>query len=439
MNSGFNPRMRKFTLSSLLTCTVLTTACPADETGDDEVGTGTETASSESTATETESSTSDSTSDTTDTTETTTETTEGPDPICGDGTVDADLGEECDDANMVDTDECTAACTLAICGDSIVQVGVEACDDGNMDDGDGCSAMCLIESCGDGIVQPGLEECDDANLDDTDACTSMCLLAVCGDMVVQAGVEQCDDANMVDTDECTSACVLAVCGDMLVQDGVEACDDGNLDDTDMCLGVCTLAACGDGAVQAGVEECDDSNIDVGDGCSATCQYEQRLVFVTSTLQYGDMNGLAGADTICNDLAQEAGLPGTYKAWLSTGQANGTPAVRFTQSAVPYVKVDGVKVADNWADLTDGTLDSAINRTELNAAPPAGNPTCGNTSVWSNTNSNGTLFNSINSCGNYLSTASAGHWGQSALVNGGWSSACSGGTCSWQEPMYCFQQ
>ena len=104
-----------------------------------------------------------------------------------------------------------------------------------------------------------------------------------------------------------------------------------------------------------------------------------------------------------------------------------------------VKPNGVKVADNWADLTDGSLDAAINVTETAAAPPAGNPTCGSNSVWSNTRADGTLYNSINSCANWNSTASAGHWGQSSLVNGGWTSACAGGTCSWQEPMYCFQQ
>ena len=37
----------------------------------------------------------------------------------------------------------------------------------------------------------------------------------------------------------------------------------------------------------------------------------------------------------------------------------SPSTTFTQSAVPYVRVDDVTVADSWADLTDSTLLSAI--------------------------------------------------------------------------------
>jgi cysteine-rich repeat protein len=56
-----------------------------------------------------------------------------------------DANEECDDGNMVSTDECIM-CKDAFCGDGHVRAGsLEQCDDGNMADGDGCSAMCLIE------------------------------------------------------------------------------------------------------------------------------------------------------------------------------------------------------------------------------------------------------------------------------------------------------
>ncbi len=411
------------------------TGCPADPATDDEVG---ESSTGESESTSESTSESETTSESTSESETTSESTSetGPEPFCGDGNVDP--GEGCDDANVDDTDACTSACVPASCGDGFVQLGVEACDDANAVDGDGCSASCLIESCGDGIVQP-LEGCDDANLIDGDACTNLCTLAACGDGIVYEGVEACDDANAVDGDECTNLCAVAACGDGILHEGVEACDDGNMDEGDACLSACTLATCGDGALQVGVDECDDGNLDAADGCSATCTWERRFVFVTSTLQYGDMNGLAGADAECNELAEAAGLPGTYMAWLSTNQMNGTPATRFLQSSVPYVRVDGVKVADDWADLTDGSLDAQINKTELNAAPPQGNPTCGNASVYSNTNANGTMYNAINSCGNFNSTASAGHWGQSSLTNAGWTSACAGGTCTWQEPIYCFQQ
>ena len=41
--------------------------------------------------------------------------------ICGDGVIDADKGEECDDGNTIDYDGCSALCKLESCGDGIVQ------------------------------------------------------------------------------------------------------------------------------------------------------------------------------------------------------------------------------------------------------------------------------------------------------------------------------
>jgi cysteine-rich repeat protein len=357
---------------------------------------------------------------------------------CGDGVMQG--METCDDGNLVDTDACTSLCAAAACGDSFVQEGVEACDDGNLEDNDGCTAACVVESCGDGITQLS-EECDDANMDDADACTTMCLAAICGDSIVYQGMEQCDDGNMDDTDDCVQGCLTASCGDTFVQAGVEDCEDANMDNTDACV-ACNTAACGDGFVQMGVEGCDDGNVNSLDGCSSTCVIENRKVFVTSTLHTGNMGGLAGADAICNTRAAAANLTGTYMAWLSTSEVNGTPATRFVQSAVPYLKVNGVKVADNWADLIDGTLDSPIDVTETGGATPIGTFTCQAKSVWTGTNANGTLYNNgLNSCTNWTSTVSntGALWGYPDSAAGTWTIACSGGSCGWQEPIYCFQQ
>jgi hypothetical protein len=43
----------------------------------------------------------------------------------------------------------------------------------------------------------------------------------------------------------------------------------------------------------------------------------NFVFVTSRAYTGNLGGLAGADAICQTHAAEAGLPGTYVAWLAT--------------------------------------------------------------------------------------------------------------------------
>ena len=77
------------------------------------------------------------------------------DPICGDGTVDSGMGEECDDGNQQDEDGCSALCIVEYCGDSVTQTAMgETCDDGNAVDGDGCSALCQLEGV---VVVPSLD------------------------------------------------------------------------------------------------------------------------------------------------------------------------------------------------------------------------------------------------------------------------------------------
>jgi len=126
-----------------------------------------------------------------------------PLPLCGDGVVHPEF-EECDDANLINTDGCTNACTLPHCGDGHRQ-GDEACDDGNDVDTDNCTNECQYPSCGDGILSD-LEECDDGNVDNNDGCLNVCFKASCGDGLVYEGVEECDDGNLIDDDGCNASC-----------------------------------------------------------------------------------------------------------------------------------------------------------------------------------------------------------------------------------------
>lgn len=73
--------------------------------------------------------------------------------LCGNGAV--DIGEECDDGNLDDTDECLGSCTLAYCGDGAVLRGVEQCDDGNLEASDGCSESCRLASVSVNTERPG--------------------------------------------------------------------------------------------------------------------------------------------------------------------------------------------------------------------------------------------------------------------------------------------
>lgn len=85
---------------------------------------------------------------------------------------------------------------------------------------------------------------------------------------------------------------------------------------------------------------------------------ERVVFVHN----GTTGMLTGAatnwDGFCQVDAGNKGLAGNYMAWIS--DSTSSPSTRFTQASVPYVLVDGTQIADDWADLTDGTLDAPIN-------------------------------------------------------------------------------
>ena len=52
-----------------------------------------------------------------------------------------------------------------------------------------------------------------------------------------------------------------------------------------------------------------------------------------------------------------------------GYSTTSPDSRFSRGVGPYVLVDGTIVANNWSDLTSGTLRHAIDETETGRPPP----------------------------------------------------------------------
>ncbi len=228
-----------------------------------------------------------------------------------------------------------------------------------------------------------------------------------------------------------------VCGDANLDPG-EQCDDGDDDNNDACLDTCEVATCGDGFLYAALEECDDGNNDP-EVCAADCSIPFKLVFASSELYVGNLGGLAGADANCQTLADSAGLAGSYLAWLSTDAAS--PSTRFNHSTLPYRLVDGTTVAVDWDDLVDGTLNAAIAVTELGGAVPPGDTGCGGAdfpTAWSATTSSGGFSGSGN-CLDWTSIDDSGAWGLATATDGSWSDWCTGGTCSWLSPLYCFGQ
>ena len=325
-------------------------------------------------------------------------------PYCGDGIVQTDQGEKCDQGTFqnaqhpgcsLDCQSMDATCTCSpgkacvcqtpTCGDGIVQVG-EQCDDKNSAY-PGCSATCQLEpgyqcpfagapcvpKCGDGILVTPAEQCDpaanipnvaqacnaDCSVKPGWACTaSNCQKTVCGNGTVE-GSEGCDPSpkNNDLGDGCTANC--------MAEPTCPAAGGG-----------CTTK-CGDGLI-LGTEKCDDGNAVSGDGCSSTCQIEDGFTCTQPPLgdtmvvpmvvrdfnAGGDFEPAAGFATGLNYANQGLvqgqldtnGLKPVF-AGSTTGTYNGTPgqpsAIASTASFAQWFN-DAAPAAGNTYHATLGT-------------------------------------------------------------------------------------
>jgi hypothetical protein len=167
-----------------------------------------------------------------------------------------------------------------------------------------------------------------------------------------------------------------------------------------------------------------------DPSAGTC-LNPKHVFLSSTEVAANFGGLAAADTVCQELAGAAGLSGIYRAWLSDGSKS--PAARFTHSTGPYVLVgDAVVVANDWADLIDGSLVSAIVSTESGSR-------LDNVDVWTGTDENGQSTGT--SCFGWTSTSSF-ETGLAGLAKTGelaWWTEYETLPCDGIAHLYCFEQ
>lgn len=138
----------------------------------------------------------------------------------------------------------------------------------------------------------------------------------------------------------------------------------------------------------------------------------HYIFTTSLSYNGNLGGLKGADTKCNDLARAAGLKGTYTALLSTSTVNAKDRVKLFGRVL---RVDGVLIANNAADLWDGAIASTLQVDE------AGKPTVANVNqtMWTGSLPSGVLNNAANTCSDWTSTAGDSYIGLNYYSDGFW--------------------
>lgn len=94
----------------------------------------------------------------------------------------------------------------------------------------------------------------------------------------------------------------------------------------------------------------------------------RVAFAAAAIGNGDLSswpgangatGLAAGDAVCRSEAQANGLAFAerFRAWLSDADTDARDRFEFDG---PWSRLDGVRVADDLADLTDGSLQTSIN-------------------------------------------------------------------------------
>jgi hypothetical protein len=143
---------------------------------------------------------------------------------------------------------------------------------------------------------------------------------------------------------------------------------------------------------------------------------------------GNFGGLAAADALCQAEGTTNFGAGTYMAWLSDDSA--TAADRLNHSEVSYRLPSGTTVADDWSDLTDGSLDSPINQTATGASATG--------YVWTGTVHNGN--GSLSPCLNWTSNSGSefGPVGDTSAVDSTWS-FYSAVLCNGSHSLYCLEQ
>lgn len=299
--------------------------------------------------------------------------------------------------------ECGRACGYAT---ETPANGVAACANGL------CSVVCDegFASC-DGTYYTGCEVDLRSNYDHCGACGNNCEYPNAGSI--------CEHGT----------CRIGACADRRIGDFVWAnCDGdpGTVCETDI---MNDSAHCG-GCHQA----CTGGDVCFSGHCERPCEDGGPCrVFVTAAVSTGNLGGLEGADARCQSRAEVAHLPGTYMAWLSDDTAS--PSTRFRlKSTGPYWTPDRVSIANNWEDLTDGTLRATILVTETGRNPG------GYYRVWTHTHPDGTAggVGGVN-CQNWTSAgAGGGDAGWCGLDTSEWTENNSP-DCFLLQRLYCFQQ
>ncbi|KIG16057.1 hypothetical protein DB30_04929 [Enhygromyxa salina] len=209
--------------------------------------------------------------------------------------------------------------------------------------------------------------------------------------------------------------------------------------------------CGDGEQLCG-GECTDTNKDeanCGD-CGEPCDPDQacndgfcmrpRIMFVTQDTFLGVLGGLSGADDLCQEIGSEFYPEKQFWAWNST--IIESPNSTFEKDGF-FVRTNGSKIAESWADLTSGELLVPVNYNEEGVVVLNGAPCDFESQVWTGTDAYGDAVGP--NCSNWTKGSSfySGTYGLLYATDSTWSQApdeCGEPVrCSNERRLYCLER
>jgi len=174
-----------------------------------------------------------------------------------------------------------------------------------------------------------------------------------------------------------------------------------------------------------------------DGCEA----QGRRVFVTEGAKTAsEVGGVTEADGLCQMLADEALLGGSWAAWLSEEEDSSSPSERFnTIPDAPYMLLDFRVVAASWAVLVGGQvmLENQIDLTENMLTPS--NPPDEPASVWTGTTPFGLPSGKHCSLWTSAGKDAEATVGSFSLVTEEWTETKPPSPCDAVARLYCFEQ
>jgi hypothetical protein len=159
------------------------------------------------------------------------------------------------------------------------------------------------------------------------------------------------------------------------------------------------------------------------------------VFVTSLAYDGNFlpDQQRGGDDACTDLATNEGLSGDWTAWLGKGSCGTCLDPRDRIQDGEYRLLDGTLVASSLADLTDGTLEHAIDMDETET------PLVGAFEVWTGTDADGTGTSGPGTCTVWTTNSDQilAQTGSTSATDEEWSDTGGGNPCDRLNRLYCF--